>query len=90
MAIGAIHAAWQRGLRVPHDLSVVGFDDIPVTRYLAPALTTVRQPITEMGRRTTAMLIDLLEGHRESSPIVDLLLQPELVIRDSTAPPSTP
>lgn len=90
MAVGAIHAAWRRGLRVPHDLSVVGFDDIPVAGYLAPALTTVRQPIAEMGRRTTATLIDLLEGQRGSSPIGDLLLQPELVIRDSAAPPDLP
>lgn len=87
MAIGAIHAAWRRGLSVPRDLSVVGFDDIPVARYLAPALTTVRQPIAEMGRRTTATLIDLLDGCQGSPRITDLLLQPELIIRDSTAPP---
>ena len=90
MAIGAIHAAWRRGLRVPHDLSVVGFDDIPVANYLAPALTTVRQPIAEMGRRTAATLIDLLEGERDASPIGDFCLQPELIIRDSAAPPGIP
>jgi DNA-binding LacI/PurR family transcriptional regulator len=89
LAIGALHAVWRRGLRVPQDCSVVGFDDLPVAQYLAPALTTVRQPIAEMGRTAIETLIDLLESKRPPSPRADLLLQPELVIRDSTAPPAS-
>lgn len=89
LAIGALHAAWRRGLRVPNDLSIVGFDDIPMARYLTPPLTTMRQPMEEMGRRTTNALIDLLEGHAAPSPVADLVLRPELIIRDSTAPPRT-
>lgn len=87
LAIGAIHAAWRRGLRVPDDLSVVGFGDIGVAQYLAPSLTTVRQPLAEMGRRSTEALIDLLDGRADAQHTADLLLQPELIVRDSSAPP---
>jgi LacI family transcriptional regulator len=87
LAIGAIHAAWRRGLRVPDDLSVVGFGDIGVAQYLAPSLTTVRQPLAEMGRRATERLIDLLDGRADAHGAEDLLLQPELVVRDSSASP---
>lgn len=87
LAIGALHAAWQWGLRVPGDLSIVGFGDIGVAQYLAPPLTTVRQPLAELGRRATEVLIDLLEGRGASPTAADLLLQPELIVRDSTAPP---
>ena len=89
LAIGAMHAAWRRGLRVPADLSIVGFDDVPVAQYLSPSLTTVRQPMAEMGRRITETLINFLEGERNPPPVEDALLQPELVIRDSSAPPRT-
>ena len=56
MAVGALHAAADRGLRVPHDLSVAGFDDIDVARAAHPALTTVRQPLGEMGRMAVSLL----------------------------------
>jgi len=90
IALGAIHAAWRRGVRVPDELSVVGFDDVAMASYMVPSLTTVRQPIAEMGRRATEVLVDLLERRGDPPQVADLLLQPELVIRDSTAPPSTP
>ena len=90
MALGAIHAAWRRGVHVPDELSVVGFDDVAMAGYMVPSLTTVRQPIAEMGRRATEVLIDLLERRGDPLQVADRLLQPELVIRDSTAPPSTP
>jgi LacI family transcriptional regulator len=87
LAIGVLQTAWRLGLRVPDDLSIVGFDDVPVAGYLAPPLTTVRQPIAEMGRRATAALIDLLEGHTDTPQDASLVLHPELVIRASSAPP---
>src|SRR5436190_1079222 len=61
-AFGLYEAARQRGLRVPQDLSVVGFDDLPVSRWVPPPLTTVRQPLDEMGRAAAQMLGDLIEG----------------------------
>ncbi len=88
LAIGALHAAWRWGLRVPGDLSVVGFGDIGVAQYLAPSLTTVRQPLAEIGRRATEVLIDILEGREDPQPAGDLLLPTELIVRDSSGPPS--
>ncbi|MDX2139747.1 MAG: LacI family DNA-binding transcriptional regulator [Chloroflexota bacterium] len=84
LAIGALHAIDERGLRVPNDISVVGVDDIEISRHLRPPLTTVRQPREDMAR----MAVDLLLRHiREESvdePVV--MLQPELIVRQSTAP----
>ena len=60
--LGVYEAARQLGLRVPQDLSIVGFDDLPVARWVSPPLTTVRQPLAEMGRTAAAMLGDLIEG----------------------------
>ena len=64
IAIGAIQAARARGLRVPEDLSVVGFDDVEYATIVTPALTTVRQPLAEMGRTAVSLLSRLLEGQR--------------------------
>ncbi len=81
LAIGAIEQARAQGLRVPEDLSVVGFDDIPLARELSPPLTTVRQPLVEKGR----IAAELLFGRRVAAgPIV---LPTELVVRGTTAPP---
>lgn len=64
MAYGAIAAAEQRGLRVPEDIAVVGFDDNPASAHMEPALTTVRQPFYEMGRRACELLLTLVEAPR--------------------------
>ena len=64
MAYGAISAAEQRGLRVPNDLAVVGFDDNPSSAHMEPALTTVRQPFYEMGRRASEILLALVDAPR--------------------------
>ncbi len=64
MAYGAITAAEQRGLRVPEDIAVVGFDDNPLSAHLEPALTTVRQPFYEMGRRASEILLALVDAPR--------------------------
>jgi LacI family transcriptional regulator len=85
IAIGAIQAARARGLRVPEDLSVVGFDDVEHATIVTPALTTVRQPLAEMGRTGVSLLMRLLEGKRFETLHVELATR--LVVRDSTAPP---
>lgn len=84
-AFGAIEAARLRGLDVPRDLSIVGFDDIPEAAYHRPALTTIRQPLRGMGRLAARMLIDHLEGSEK--PLSRVELPTRLEIRDTTAPP---
>jgi DNA-binding LacI/PurR family transcriptional regulator len=79
MALGALSAATERGLQVPGDLSVVGFDDVPEAAFYHPPLTTVRQDLTEAGRRAVALLL----GESDVVPSV----HPELIIRASTAQP---
>jgi LacI family transcriptional regulator len=85
IAIGAMQAARARGLSVPEDLSVVGFDDVEHATIVTPALTTVRQPLAEMGRTAVSLLNRLLEGQRFETLHVELATR--LVVRDSTAPP---
>jgi len=82
VAVGVLEAAAARGLRVPADLSVVGFDDIDVSRATTPRLTTVRQPLQEMGRTAVTMLLRQLEGHTHEA--LSMELETRLVIRDST------
>jgi LacI family transcriptional regulator len=84
IAIGALRAARDRGLRVPEDLSIVGFDDIEHATIVSPALTTVRQPLAEMGRTAVSLLVRLLEGQRIETLHVELATR--LVVRDSTGP----
>lgn len=80
MAHGALQALREAGRRVPEDVSVVGFDDIALASYCDPPLTTVRQPIAEIGRSMARTMLRLLEG-REVEPIQ--ILPTELVVRDS-------
>ncbi|MBI4788998.1 MAG: LacI family DNA-binding transcriptional regulator [Chloroflexi bacterium] len=82
MAIGALRAAQERGLRVPDDLAITGFDDVPMAQYLTPPLTTIRQPIWEVGQQVIAILIGILEGSPPTN--AHELLQPELVVRASS------
>jgi LacI family transcriptional regulator len=86
-ALGVYEAARQRGLRIPQDLSVVGFDDLPVARWVSPPLTTVRQPLAEMGRAAAEMLGSLVEGLPLRSKRVEL--STELITRESTGPAGT-
>ncbi|WP_117212001.1 LacI family DNA-binding transcriptional regulator [Allorhizocola rhizosphaerae] len=85
MALGVYEAVRQRGLRVPDDISVVGFDDLPEVRWCSPPLTTVRQPLAEMGLLAARTVLRLGRGERIESPRVELAT--ELVIRDSAAAP---
>jgi DNA-binding LacI/PurR family transcriptional regulator len=82
-ALGALRAARALKLRVPADISVVGYDDIPLAAYLDPPLTTVRQPMSEMGQQAMSMLLSVLRDHTEPRIIV---LGGELVVRDSSGP----
>lgn len=86
IAVGVMQAAAARGLRVPDDLSVAGFDDSEMSRATSPHLTTVRQPLEEMGRIAVTMLLRLLEGHALDALHIELAT--ELVIRESTRPPA--
>lgn len=84
-AIGAIRAFIDAGLRVPEDVSVVGFDDIQNAAFYNPRLTTVRQPLREMGQIAARVLLDTLDG----KPPADgsfVVLEPQLIVRDSTGP----
>ena len=78
----ALQAAAARGLRVPQDVSVAGFDDIDLSRATTPMLTTVRQPLAELGRMAVSLLARLLERHEVQALHVELAT--ELVVRDST------
>jgi DNA-binding LacI/PurR family transcriptional regulator len=82
MALGSISAARKLGLTVGRDVAVTGFDDVPLAAHAHPPLTTVRQPIYEIGRRICRMLIRLLEG--EPLEQQQVLLEPELIIRASS------
>lgn len=86
MALGLLHLSHERGLSVPGDISLVGFDDIPESAYFSPSLTTVRQDFNEMGRAGVALLLDILTDRSEPSEQL-ALIQPTLITRSSTAPP---
>jgi len=85
-AIGAIRAIRDNGLRVPEDISVVGFDDIQTAAYYNPSLTTIRQPLHQMGTTAARTLLGRIRGSAAFPQ--ELLVLPELVIRESTCPPS--
>ncbi|WP_069812345.1 LacI family DNA-binding transcriptional regulator [Streptomyces sp. TP-A0874] len=85
MALGVIEGLRRRGLRVPHDASVVGFDDLPIVRWSSPPLTTVRQPLSEMGALAARTVLRSMRGEELESPRVELAT--ELVVRASSAPP---
>jgi DNA-binding LacI/PurR family transcriptional regulator len=83
LALGAVRAARREGLRVPEDLSVVGYDDSALMACTDPPLTTVRQPIEAIGRAAVEMLVGQIEG--SSVPPEELFFEPEIVARGSTA-----
>jgi LacI family transcriptional regulator len=85
MAMGAMDAIRERGLQIPEDISVLGFDDIPQAVLVRPALTTVRQPLEKMARAATQMLLDMLEYPDKKKERFEL--PTELIVRDSCRPP---
>ncbi len=84
MALGVLQALQQNGLKVPDDISVVGFDDFPESAFFQPSLTTVRLDFTEIGRRCAARLLEMIRGV-ELSPTSPL--EPRLLVRSSSGPP---
>jgi LacI family transcriptional regulator len=84
MAVAVLQDARARGLRVPEDLSVVGFDDSTIARIAVPAITTVRQPLEEIGRMAATLLTRMIDGQKVDP--IRLELGARLIVRDSTAP----
>ena len=82
-AIGAIRALQEQGLRVPQDVSVMGFDDIPNAAFNTPSLTTVRQPLARMGEVAAQTLLERIAGRHDYPS--EIAIEPELVVRESTA-----
>src|SRR5579871_1531332 len=82
-AIGAIRALQEQGLRVPQDVSVVGFDDISGAAFHSPSLTTVRQPLNRMGEVAAQTLLERIEGKKDY--LAEIAIEPELAVRESTA-----
>ena len=82
--LGVMRAVRELGLSIPEDVSVVGYDDIPLAQWLGPSLTTVRQPLREMAGTATQMVLSLAAGERPANLRIDLAT--ELVVRESTAP----
>jgi len=87
MALGVLHHAYLHGIRVPDELAVVGFDDLSEAAQFSPALTTMRQPLRELGNLTVQTLLAQLEGREVAPAGREIMLQPELVIRASTPTP---
>ncbi|WAP53879.1 LacI family DNA-binding transcriptional regulator [Streptomyces sp. S465] len=85
MALGVYQAVRERGLRMPQDISVVGFDDLPQARWITPALTTVRQPLAEMAAAALRTLVRLMTGEVPEATRTELSTR--LMVRSSTAPP---
>ena len=85
MALGAIRALRRRGLRVPEDVSVVGFDDIPEAAYFEPPLTTVWQNFAALGEQSVEYLVALIDNPH--TPVHQRVLHPQLVERQSACPP---
>ena len=85
LALGALDACRRMGVQVPEELSIIGFNDVPVASMVTPSLTTVRVPLLEMGMASARRLLDLLEGR--GTPSAPIVLDTELVVRSSTAPP---
>lgn len=84
MAIGALQVLHEHTMRVPQSMAVVGFDGISLTKYMSPPLTTIAQPVDELGQRAVSMLIDRIKGDAPDGPRF-MKSQPELVVRASSA-----
>jgi len=84
-ALGVYQAAREARLHIPEDLSVVGFDDLPVAQWVGPPLTTVRQPLIDMATAAAEMVLGMAGGEAPAQTRIELAT--ELVVRESTAPP---
>ncbi|ROP27836.1 LacI family transcriptional regulator [Couchioplanes caeruleus] len=88
IALGVLRALHEAGRKVPEEVSVVGFDDMPDSGYFLPPLTTVHQDFAEIGRRSLALLLEHMTDEEDSAPPAHLVVPPDLVVRASTAPPA--
>ena len=86
-ALGVYQAAREARLHIPEDLSVVGFDDLPVTQWVSPPMTTIRQPLMDMATAAAEMVLAMSRGEVPAQTRVELAT--ELIIRESTAPPAS-
>jgi LacI family transcriptional regulator len=86
IAIGLLQAAFQEGIRVPDELSIVGFDDVDTATYIVPPLTTVSQRGPEMGEMAAELILDMIEKKRPVDDVEDVVVTPRLVVRQSTGP----
>ena len=83
MALGAFLAIKEKGLRIPEDIALVGFNDEPIMRMMTPKLSSVSQPAFEMGRRAARLFIEQI--HAEETPKIEtIVLKPELIVRESS------
>lgn len=87
IAIGLLEAAFQSGTRVPDEVSIVGYDDIDIARFSIPPLTTVSQSGFEMGGVAANLLLDMITRQTDAAQVQDIVMQPTLVVRQTTAPP---
>jgi DNA-binding LacI/PurR family transcriptional regulator len=87
IALGVLRALHEAGRKVPEEVSVVGFDDMPDSGYFLPPLTTVRQDFAELGRRSLTLLLEHMAGPDDADSPAHVTVTPELVVRGSTAPP---
>jgi DNA-binding LacI/PurR family transcriptional regulator len=86
IALGLIEAAYEAGIVIPDELSMVGFDDIDVAAFMIPPLTTVSQAGVEMGRTAAQLLFEMIDQGRHRSEVPDVVMQPRLVVRRSAVP----
>jgi LacI family transcriptional regulator len=85
MAIGALNCLTDRGIKVPEDVSIIGFDDIKISKFIRPRLTTIQQPITATGEMAAKMLINIINKN-EKMEERDIILKGNLIERESTRP----
>jgi DNA-binding LacI/PurR family transcriptional regulator len=83
MAIGAYKAAQERGLEIGKDISIIGYDNLELSKYITPTLTTVNQPSYELGLKAAGLLIDHLENKSELPKVIEM--EPTLIVRQSVA-----
>jgi DNA-binding LacI/PurR family transcriptional regulator len=84
MSLGLLHCAHAKGIRIPEDLAIIGFDDLAEAAYFSPALTTIRQPMRELGILAVKTLLAQIEGSDARFSGNTFTLPTELIVRDST------
>ena len=81
IAVGAYQVAWRQGLRIPQDISIIGYDDIALARYLSPPLSTIHQPKDELAKQAVIRLLQRIKNPQENDRT--FILEPQLILRES-------